>query len=121
MIAACALLAAACSDEPPAAPPDLSGVVTARLISPNGAEGAAVFEVNAEAVESVLVDSVQAFTVTLDDRLWIALVRADAGEIRADLSVRDTTAALDPELIEVAGPSNELRRSLNGYSLELVP
>ncbi|MFW6202307.1 MAG: hypothetical protein ACOC8B_07000 [Gemmatimonadota bacterium] len=110
---------AAYGDEPPSQPPGPAVVVTATLISPHGAEGAAILDVAADAVVDVSMAAGSAFTAEAGDRLRIVLVRTTAGNIRAEIGLRDASADLEPRVVQVAGPSNELRADPVDYRVEV--
>lgn len=115
-----ALALGAC-DDGPSAPPSVPGTLTVRLISPNGAEGAAILEVDAEAVDHVTAVEAEAYAVNIGDRMRIVLIRPTGGEIRARLAVTDTAAELDARVLEVADSANAKRPSLDGYEVEVSP
>jgi len=122
LAATLALAAIRCSVDqgPVGLPSGTPGQLTLVVRSPNGPEGAALLEVDGGAVTGVTGDASAVWTVRSGTRLRIAIVRATPGELRAAVAVLDTTAKLEATLVQVAGPSNELRGSLTAYGIEVV-
>lgn len=89
----------------------------ARLVSPNGAEGAAVLRVTA-AVDSVTLRGGRAFAVQGAGDTRIVLVLSQPGELR--FTLHGVPAAQPPgfEIVEVADGSDRLRPSVTGYRVE---
>ncbi len=110
-----AVVALGCSD--PHGPGRPSGFTLA-VVSPNGAEGAALLDVAAAQVIGVTSESAVVHTQVEGDRLMVVLVRVQPGELRAFVEVSDATRPLDVRLVQVAGPTNALR-PLAGYALEV--
>lgn len=104
---------------PTAPPPVVPGTVTLELVSPNGAEGAAVIDLLAAPVAAVTSGDAVVHAHKNGDRITVVLLRARPGAISAALSVRDTAAALDARIVQVADSANALR-ALTGYSLRRV-
>ena len=90
------LIAGACDDgaAPPGAPneppPDpVPGDMVATLVSPNGAEGAAVFETTSETIRDVSAETGDLFFGTLTGTTRIIVVLETPGVIRFTLAVDD--------------------------------
>lgn len=99
------------------------GTVTYRLVSPNGAEGALLASVPAAEVGGVGGGAglTQVITSSSDGTTHVAVIhRFGAEGLSFELEVGDTSAPPVATLVEVVGPDN-VRRSLSGYSLEIVP
>lgn len=104
-------------------PPDMPGIVSYALASPNELEGALLFSVPAAAVLSVPVaDNLTELISHQDgDLLYLAVVyRFDVETPTFELEVANVDAPPELALLAVAGPDDRLR-SLAGYSLELLP
>lgn len=113
------LLAAACGDAGPESGP---GTLTARILSPNGAEGAAVVEVSGPGIGEIGAREGRLFSERRGDTVRVVLVReGEAGELSFTLSVADTTQPLAGTVLEVAGPDDALRSGLSSYTLEIHP
>lgn len=114
-----ALGTAACRDtvEPPP-PPPVAGVFHAHLESPHGAEAAALISIDAVDVDSVTADDETFLIVSgAGPRLYIALVRSEPAVLAFSVHVRNTRAALDPHVLQVATDGNGLRTQLAGYGV----
>lgn len=111
------VLAAACGDAGPQSGP---GTLTATLLSPNGAEGAAVVEVFGPGIGEVGELDGSVFSERRGDTLRVVLVReGDPGDLRFTLMVADTTRSFGGTVLEVAGPDDSLRAGISSYSLEI--
>jgi len=106
---------------PTGPPPTGSGTVAIRLVSPNGPEGAALLEVDAAPVRSVTPDDDVVLSKAAGDRMRIVLVRATAGELRARLTLAETSAELHATVVQVADSLDALRPDLSGYRVEVGP
>lgn len=120
--AAAALVAsAACQDAPPG-PAPVPGDLLVTLVSPNGAEGAALLTTAEAGIVEVTADApVQAFhwREAAVDR--IVVLRDDAGVIRFRMSVEDVLRPPQLVVAEVADAANRLRATLTGYDVEIEP
>lgn len=121
-----ALIAVACDEgvappEPPNEPPPqpVPGNMVAVLVSPNGAEGAAVFETTSDAISDVTVDAGDVFFGTLTGTTRIIVVLDPPGEIRFTIAVDDVNQPPSLHLIEVADGDNVTRAGLRDYSIQL--
>lgn len=106
--------------DPPVGSP---GTVTYRLVSPNGAEGALLAAVATADVVGVGEGDVlrQVLARSLEGTTYVAVIHRFGTEgLGFALDVSNTSAPLEATLVEVVGPNNA-RRSLSGYSLEIVP
>ena len=109
--------------EPGGDPPGLPGVVTYRLLSPNGTEGALLL--NGPADEVLAVPPGESLTEVIAREaggvVYVAVVhRLGTQSLTFDLEVVDTDAPPELTLMEVVGP-DDAARALAGYSLEVVP
>ena len=95
------------------------GTLTAFLISPNGAEGAAILDVVGE-VESVSsTNDVRAFSSTTPTGKRVIVVRSTPGPLSVNFRVPDVSRPPQVSVIEVADGGDRIRASLNGYRVEL--
>jgi hypothetical protein len=109
-----------CSPDGPIEPRGAApGALTLVLRSPNGAEGAALLDIAGTYVTGVGADGSAVYSHPDGDRLRIAIARAQPGELRAIVALSDTTRPLDARVVQVAGPTNALRGSLAGYTVEV--
>jgi hypothetical protein len=108
---------AGCGESP--APPPASGPYVARLVSPNGAEGAAVVQV-AALVDSVTVGGGRAFHHSAPSGSRLVLVVDQPGEIR--FTLHGVAASANPafQVIEVADGADKLRPAVAGYRVRQV-
>jgi hypothetical protein len=105
-------------DSPTRAPDAIPGTRTLRIDSPNGAEGAALLELDAANVTAVGADSAMVLIERDGAKLRVAIVRANPGLLRLRVDVADTAAAVTATLLEVADAQNVLR-PLPGYSVSV--
>jgi hypothetical protein len=103
---------AACSDK--GRPTESLKGPIARLISPNGAEGAAVIEF-AAVVDSVVLQGGIAYLHAASGRTRAALVLEHPGAVRFSLPHGTPGAVPAATVIEVADGSNQLRSTVAGY------
>lgn len=107
---------AACGDDAPAPEP---GFVDVSLTSPNGAEGAAIFLVSEEPVTRAETSSGVAFVRQAPDGSRIVLVRDVGGDLTFRMEVEDIHRPPAVEVLEVAGPDDAVRATLDGYRVEV--
>ncbi len=99
-------------------PPDGPGTVTAALVSPNGAEGAAVVDV-AGAVENISGSSdVAVYTTPSPVGTRVILVRATPGNLEMSFRTQDISRPPNLAVVEVADANDAIRSSLTGYRME---
>jgi len=109
---------AACVGEGPKSGP---GTMTATVVSPNGAEGAAVVFLLEEDLGAISgVGATEVYAYSANGSTQIVVIHPTGGELVFEVAVPDTTQPPAFVLAEVAGPDDELRGSLSGYTLELV-
>lgn len=117
LLAGAVLLSAACGDTGPESGP---GTLTATVVSPNGAEGAAMVEFFGPGIVDVAPLDGRMFSERRGDTVRVVLVRdGDAGDLRFTLTVADTTQLFTGTVLEVAGPDDALRPGVSTYSLEI--
>lgn len=111
-----AILLTACGDDTPAPEP---GQVVVSLVSPSGPEGGAVFDVSGESITSAESGASTVFVRQVEGRTRIILVREPAGALEFVLDVENIHQPPTVEMVEVAGPDDELRSSLSGYRVDV--
>lgn len=106
----------ACADEGPLSGP---GTLTATLMSPNGAEGAALVILVGEGIGAVTaVGATEVHTRAGAGSMQIVLINQQGGDLSFQLAVADTTQPPQAIVQEVAGPDDELRSVLTAYVVE---
>lgn len=113
--AALVLAAGACGDAGPASGP---GVLTARVVSPNGAEGAALVTLVGPGIEGIAAAGGRVFSEVHGDTVVVVVVNEAGGDLSFGVSLADTTRPPTAALVEVSGPDDRIR-ALTGYSLEI--
>ena len=110
-------LLAACADEGPVSGP---GTLSATLVSPNGAEGAALVVLLGDGVGAVSQNgAARVFSYAGNSVTNIVLVNDEGGDLSFSVAVADTLQKPPYVIVEVAGPDDELRPTTTEYSLEL--
>lgn len=109
------VLAAACGDEGPASGP---GPLTAVVVSPNGAEGAAVITLRGSGIGDITATTGQVFSREDSDLVTVVVIHEPGGELSFQVAVSDTTQTPTATIEEVAAPNDVLRTTLAGYSVE---
>lgn len=100
-----------------AAQPPGPGTVTATLVSPNGAEGAAVFSVFGDGVGDIGGDAGRVWSLRHGDTVRVVVVRQDSGSISLHVAMADSTQRPGVVVVQVAGPDDMLRQGLGGYTV----
>ena len=103
----------ACEDSP--AP----GRFTVSLVSPNSAEGAATIRLVGPGLQGVVPITGEAYGRIRGDTLEVMVLRETPGLIRFGLDVSDVTRRPRAQVVQVAGPDNELRGALSDYVVEV--
>ncbi len=110
------VVAVACSDEAPVAGP---GTLTATIVGPNGAEGAAVVALLGDGVTGVTPfgeTEVRARVGAASTQ--IVLIHPTGGDLTFQVAVSDTTQLPAFVVQEVAAPTDELRSDVTAYRVE---
>lgn len=111
-------LLAACTDAGPVSGP---GKMTATLLSPNGAEGAALVVLLGDDVGAVgAVGDTEVYSHAGATSTQVVLINQAGGDLAFQVAVADTTQPPAFVVQEVAGPDDELRAELTEYALEFV-
>lgn len=111
-----ALAVAGCLDPSPTPGP---GTITATVVGPNGAEGAAVLVLLESGVTNVVgVGDTEAFSESTGDATQIVLINETGGALTFTATVSDVSLPPAHVVQQVAGPDDELRSDVTAYSLE---
>jgi hypothetical protein len=111
--AVCAL--GGCDDPAPIPGP---GTLTAVVVSPNGAEGAAVVSFSSEGVGEIGAVSGDVFSREENGTVTVVVINEPGGELSFAVALADTTQKPVGVVEEVAAPDDKLRSTLAGYALE---
>ncbi len=105
--------AVGCDDGPP-----VPGALTVYVVSPNGLESAAIVELDGvfDQVEAAPTGAV--FSEVADGRTRIVVVMRSQGDVWFQVFVPNVNEPPAATVLEVAGPSNDLRADLEGYRLQ---
>jgi hypothetical protein len=114
--AVAALILFSC-DEGPTGPPPGPGDLEVTLVSPNGPEGAAVFELADAQTVYVTSEGGQVAHWLTGTATRIVVLLDEPGAIRFTMHVDDRSAATGLEVVEVADGGNQLRDDLSSYAL----
>lgn len=118
LLVAGALAAAGCDGGPAPGP----GVLTVSVVSPHGAEGAAVVELHGPGIQGVTGSGGWVWGEPgRGDTVAVVVVADEAGALSFRVAVADTLAPPRGALSQVAGPDDALRGDLEGYRLEILP
>ena len=115
-LAAVAALVSGCDDPPSQAGGEGPARVT--LVSPNGSEGAALFELPAAGVLAVRAPVGALIEAQTGGARQVAVVLSQPGPIVLELTVADQTELPDVRVLEVSGPEDQAR-ALTGYRVQV--
>jgi hypothetical protein len=115
---ALALAAALACGDPSGAESGKQGIVRAVLISPNGTEGAALFEMPIEGIVSVRAPVGTLIESQSGGRRQVALFVSQPGQLVLELTVADPRNPPEVAVRQVSGPSDQAR-SLTGYRVQV--
>ena len=119
---ALAFAPSACHDDAPSEPPQpVPGDLAVSVISPNGAEGAALFETSDPGITGVSAATGQVFLHQVGATTRIIVILDSAGDIAFTISVEDLNEPPVLDLLEVAAGDNALRADPSGYQVEALP
>ncbi|UCC75057.1 MAG: hypothetical protein JSV86_11070 [Gemmatimonadota bacterium] len=119
LLAVAAALACLSCDEGPSGPPPGPGDLVVSLISPNGDEGASVFETDDEGIVEVAIEGGDVFHLRSAGTSRIVVLLDRPGRVRFTMNVGDRATAPELEIVEVADGENRLRDDLSRYSVRL--
>lgn len=100
-------------------PERLAGTWTATLVSPNGAEGAAVVELEGAGITAIRPLDGRVFSSIGDDGARVVVVRETPGIVRFEVDLAGAPGVPEARVVEVAGPDDALR-PLEGYTVEVA-
>ena len=96
------------------------GTFFATLVSPQGAEGSAVFEiVGGSGLGAITAEGGQAFYHYQGNGARIVIVLDEPGTVRFELRSEDVSVVPSATVTQVADGENQLRTALASYSVEL--
>jgi ABC-type hemin transport system ATPase subunit len=111
-----AALAAACSDVAPVSGP---GTMTATVVGPNGAEGAALIELlGGEIGDITSVGDTEVFAQRGLASTRVVLINQNGGTLAFQVAVADTTEPPAWLVQQVAAPDDALRTDASTYGLD---
>ena len=113
MVASLSVLA--CSD-----PQALPGELDAILLSPNGREGAASFEIDAVIDQIEALSSMKVYSEIVDNRTRVIVVARAGSDLRFRFFTPDVHRPPAVRILDVAGPTNALRPTLDEYFVDFV-
>ena len=116
VLAAAAVLG--CSDPGEQAGPTREGPVRVTLVSPNGAEGAALFELPVDGIVMVRAPVGALIESQTGGRRQVALIASQPTSLVLDLTVADQTKLPEVKLLQVSGPEDQAR-ALTGYRVQV--
>ena len=109
---------AACTDAGPVSGP---GTIDAVLVSPHGAEGAALVVLTGEGIgRAVGLGDTEVYRSDASGSTRVVLVNRVGGGLAFLIEMADTTRLPTAVIHQVAGPDDELRVDLAAYRLELL-
>lgn len=111
-----------CFDDPVGSSLGQSGAMLATVMSPNGAEGSAILELSRGTIDAIAGSDagVEAFGVATSPARLV-LLRRVPGDLSVRIVAHDVNDPPTLQVVEVAGPDNQLRPDLSGYSVVLTP
>jgi len=92
----------------------------ATVVSPNGAEGAVVLELDGSFAEAISVGSGRVFTSARNDVTRVVLVRSTPGELTFTMTLDAPAKPPTVRLLQVADGANQLRAVLRQYRVEFT-
>ena len=110
--------ALACGDPSDQAGPAQEGPVRVILVSPNGPEGAALFEMPIDGIVSVRAPVGAVFESQAAGRRQVALFASQPIQLVLELTVADQAHPPDVRLVQVSGPDDQAR-PLTGYRVQV--
>ena len=99
--------------------PDGPGTLTAVLVSPNGAEGAAILDVVGQVDSFDGSSDVSVYTTPTANGTRAIVVRLSPGALQMSMRVPDVSNPPAITVVEVAGGDDKLRPSVAGYRVDI--
>jgi hypothetical protein len=121
LLAVVALAAAAvlgCGDPGEQAGPTREGPVRVTLVSPNGNEGAALFELPIDGIVSVRAPVGALLESQTGGRRQVAVIATQPTPIVLELTIADQTKLPEVKLLQVSGPDDQAR-ALTAYRVQV--
>jgi hypothetical protein len=97
------------------------GVLTATLLSPNGAEGSAHVRLFGQGITEVRALDARTFSNARGDTVDVVVVRDQPGDLRFLVALSDASRVPEVAVLEVAGGDDRLRSNVQSYRVELQP
>ena len=105
--------AVGCDDGPP-----VPGALRVYVVSPNGLESAAIVELDGLFDQVEAAPSGTVFSEVTDGRTRIVVIMRSQGDVWFQVFVPNINEPPTATVLEIAGPSNDLRSDLDGYRLQ---
>ena len=99
--------------------PDGPGTMTASLVSPNGAEGAAILDVIGSVDAFNCSSDVSVYTTPIANGTRVILVRLNPGALQMSMRVPDVSNPPAITVVEVAAGDDRLRPSVADYHVDI--
>ena len=116
MLFAALVAIAACSDEAPVSGP---GTMTATVVGPNGAEGAALVVLLGDGIGEITpLGDTEVYSREGGTSTQVVLINQLGGDLSFQVAVADTTELPAWVVQQVAAPDDALRSDVAEYSLE---
>jgi hypothetical protein len=91
------------------------------LLSPNGAEGAAVFEVTGgTGLGEVTAEGGEVYQQNAGGTITVVVILDNPGRVRLQVRAENVRQLPSVRVVQVAGGDNQLRSSLSGYEVEIL-
>jgi len=122
MVIACSVILgiASCDLSGPSGPSG-PGWLHADLVSPNGQESAAVFELaGGRDLGAIVLDGGEVFDERDGSTIRIVVIMDSPGQIHLEIRTEDVAKIPSSAVVQVADEENRLRSSLTGYKLSFT-
>jgi hypothetical protein len=96
-------------------------VLTATLVSPNGAEGSAHVRLFGHGITEVRALDARTFSNARGDTVDVVVVRDQPGDLRFLVALSDASRVPEVAVLEVAGGDDKLRSNVQSYRVEVRP
>ncbi len=93
------------------------GALTVSVMSPSGAEGAAVVDLFGPGLRAVSAIEGRVFSSARGDTVRVVVLREEPGQLRFSLEVDDVGTTPSGVVLEVAGGDDRIRGGLSSYEV----